>query len=1133
MNIRRFTIVCIGCLVFLGMLLLLYIPGRAQPVAITPYQPTSGWTIECVDCPKSFLYYSGRGLQIDTNGHSHIAYGGDHLYYAWYDGAEWQYETVDTAPDTGWSASLVLDGSNYPHIAYNDSMNDVLKYAYQDNTGWHIQTVDTQGYVSVNPSLALDTSGYPHISYYDFTNKDLKYTYFDGSAWHIETVDTGGDVGRYNSNALDSNNFPHISYYDVTNDSPKYAYWTGAAWDIQTLNSPHSGKYSSIAIDSMDHPHISFGYYEYPASSLIYANWTGSAWDIQELDPDNRAGFSNSIVLDSSDHPYIATQTDYGNVELAAWNGSAWEIQTVDGSGNAAYSISLGLADTDIPRIAYSYNDFTTPEYSMRQASWNGSAWDFETIDTASETRGPTSLSLDEQGNPHVAYQSGAFVDGIYTANLSYARWDGNAWEIQTVDGSGDVSELSMAIEADGTPHIAYLDDPSAEFRYAHWTGSSWDIQTVGPGYGDISIALDSSGFPHLAYFNNELYHVYWDGSAWISQVVDTVYMNNGPVTLVIDSQDHAHIGYYLNNYIKYAYWDGSGWNIQVVNNVDIYRVQNSLALDSLDNPHISYYDHSNADLMYATWSGETWDIQVVDSGGDIGLWNSIALDSMDLPHISYYDNTNSDLKYASWDGNSWLIQTVDSPGVVGRYTSLKLDGADNPHISYFNYTTRDIMLAHYSGEPVAPENVDLSGPMSGDVKSSLIFTATVSPISTTIPIQYVWEATGQSLITQTGGLVNITSFVWDAPGTQIITVTATNAYGVVSDTQLVSLAEVPISGLIAFNNSPTYLGQATTITATVSSGTNITYAWDFGDGTSGDGANVTHTYPDIGLYTATVTATNSVSSQTTSTLVTITDVPITGLSAVNNSPTILGEVTTLTATVTAGTNVIYTWDFGDGTSGNGATVTHTYPDIGLYTATVIATNSVGSQIASTLVTITDVPIADLTAINDSPTTLGEVTTLAATVAAGTNVIYTWDFGDGTSGDGATVTHTYPDIGLYTSTVTATNSVGSQTASTLVTITDAPITGLTAVNDSPTTLGEVTTFTATVAAGTNVIYTWDFGDGTTGSGAVETHTYTTAGDFIATVTASNGVSTTSTTTPVTILPAGPANRVFLPTVIKH
>jgi uncharacterized repeat protein (TIGR01451 family) len=172
-----------------------------------------------------------------------------------------------------------------------------------------------------------------------------------------------------------------------------------------------------------------------------------------------------------------------------------------------------------------------------------------------------------------------------------------------------------------------------------------------------------------------------------------------------------------------------------------------------------------------------------------------------------------------------------------------------------------------------------------------------------------------------------------------------------------------------------------------------------------------------------------------------VVEEPVSGLSATNDSPTLLGNSTRLTATVTAGDNVVYAWAYGDGTAGSGPLVSHTYPSVGVFTAVVTASNSVSELTATTVVTITDVPVAGLVATNDSPTTLGSPTTLTATITAGSNVSYAWSFGDGTGGSGALVTHTYPATGTYTAIVTASNSAGQLTATTPVSIVEAPAGG--------------------------------------------------------------------------------------------
>jgi len=50
-------------------------------------------------------------------------------------------------------------------------------------------------------------------------------------------------------------------------------------------------------------------------------------------------------------------------------------------------------------------------------------------------------------------------------------------------------------------------------------------------------------------------------------------------------------------------------------------------------------------------------------------------------------------------------------------------------------------------------------------------------------------------------------------------------------------------------------------------------------------------------------------------------------------------------------------------------------------------------------------------------------------------VVYTWDFGDGTNGSGMVTTHVYAAPGTYIATVTATNSLGSVSAQTVVVVT--------------------------------------------------------------------------------------------------
>ncbi len=112
------------------------------------------------------------------------------------------------------------------------------------------------------------------------------------------------------------------------------------------------------------------------------------------------------------------------------------------------------------------------------------------------------------------------------------------------------------------------------------------------------------------------------------------------------------------------------------------------------------------------------------------------------------------------------------------------------------------------------------------------------------------------------------------------------------------------------------------------------------------------------------------------------------------------------------GAIVSYDWDFGDGETDTGAMVTHTYEEKGIYEVTLVVTDSTGNTgtRVQNVEALNRVPIASFevnkywVAVNnplrfdasDSYDTDGEV------------VQYLWSFGDGTTGEGMIVEHSFP-----------------------------------------------------------------------------------------------------------------------------
>lgn len=179
---------------------------------IAAHAISATWTIEAVDAPKSFNNISSRAIATDSYGNPHIVYGMDHLYYAYHDGMNWHYETVDSLFGVGSYAAIAIDTFNNVHISYYDSVDNILKYATKSLGYWVSETVDGSGNGGSYTSIALDSLGKVHISYYGYYA--LKYATNASGSWITSTKGACGAY-CYTSIAIDSLNKVHISFNDI------------------------------------------------------------------------------------------------------------------------------------------------------------------------------------------------------------------------------------------------------------------------------------------------------------------------------------------------------------------------------------------------------------------------------------------------------------------------------------------------------------------------------------------------------------------------------------------------------------------------------------------------------------------------------------------------------------------------------------------------------------------------------------------------------------------------------------------------------------------------------------------------------------------------------------------------------
>lgn len=127
---------------------------------------------------------------------------------------------------------------------------------------------------------------------------------------------------------------------------------------------------------------------------------------------------------------------------------------------------------------------------------------------------------------------------------------------------------------------------------------------------------------------------------------------------------------------------------------------------------------------------------------------------------------------------------------------------------------------------------------------------------------------------------------------------------------------------------------------------------------------------------------------------------------------------------------------------------------------------------------------------------------------------YAWNFGDGSTSTDAAPNHTYAEPGTYEVTLVVTDSVGtaSTAATASVTVTPAaPVAEFTAHADG---LAVDVDASASHASGSSTIasYEWEWGDGASSTGVTAEHTYGSAGSFTVTLTVTDSLGITATTT---------------------
>ncbi|MGD2113441.1 MAG: PKD domain-containing protein [Acidobacteriota bacterium] len=354
---------------------------------------------------------------------------------------------------------------------------------------------------------------------------------------------------------------------------------------------------------------------------------------------------------------------------------------------------------------------------------------------------------------------------------------------------------------------------------------------------------------------------------------------------------------------------------------------------------------------------------------------------------IEFVDmSTGAELYDYDWDGDGQFEDAGNTAPVTSHtYSST---GTYAPRLRVRRGTSESDTYVHpqFTVDPAVPASIGVSGPTSGSVGQSLRYVASATNCSAA-PDGWTWTATGQT-VADTDAVINV---AFPTSGTK--TITARNSScGSAQGNLLVSVTSSgggnpppppppppTDDGLdAAFTVDPASpdVGEEVTFDGSSSSGSNLAFFWEFGDGSTGTQEMVTHVFEEPGTYQVTLsisdrtclsagcpvdTATRSVNVEGGVQATFDTSATCVREFGFNQCNVQTGEQISLTGTTPGADS--HEWDFGDGETGTGRQVTHRWLEPGPYTVRYTATKDGETGTATQLFVAQGDPVGDASTV--------------------------------------------------------------------------------------------------------------------------------------------------------------------------
>lgn len=323
---------------------------------------------------------------------------------------EWVIETVEDGVDLRGQVTLALDADDKPHVAYGTYQEDYeLVYATREPKGWQHQSpaIFNKG---LGASMIITPDGIVHLGVTayagSYNSMVIKHITYDGVDWHslpvfastgcsLPIIAAGADPELYLF--FGENDFQfNVTARLVRNTG-------GLLWDqiFSVPGDPYAGVGAmDLAVDGLGQPHITITVAGiYVALPFAHGVRIGDVWDFDQIEPLYAGVVNSALVM----HPDGATHIVYafyeGQVKEAIQIGDEWQKREIAAAGSGIY-VDAAVGTGDVVHVVTGGTNESVVRYG---ANYNGS-WGFTVIEDGLVKVTDVAIAVDSQGLPHLVY---------------------------------------------------------------------------------------------------------------------------------------------------------------------------------------------------------------------------------------------------------------------------------------------------------------------------------------------------------------------------------------------------------------------------------------------------------------------------------------------------------------------------------------------------------------------------------------------------------------------------------------------------------------------------------------------------------------------------------------------------------